>query len=919
MLKNRKWLMVFTTILTLVLIFFQSTYIRAFFDDSYKIKAEETKEKKIDTAQKTSDFSLPYLVDDPSDRGNPLMSYSKTITLGQESIPPLEGKYSFIPRWTDSIPGRPDTGTKMVNVNNSFTELASHNAFQGPVYRYTPEDAKAGKVAQLIYTNVGIFKGKWIDMRVTVNKVDEGAGFNTRFERAPGLLIGANKHNFNQVRLTLGLGTKEADYPSADLQYDYLDHETQAKVEVTGYNVFSDVDFYESILLNEKQMNLQKLIVQQTNILNYKITNQLLHIFPARPGVGEPDATDPNYDRETSKRSWAAYTFGPTSSYNLIFRMSNSASLVDNEALIPFKTDNPNKLGYDSTDKVDFSIYQYTPNNGKNYRYKSFIWLDPIHNAVKIADKSDITLKLGQTQQELPQSYYNVTIDRDKTVPSVSADPEIGIEAEPAGVRDVIRVEFTEQFMQDQAMYGEMLQMDIKGTLNKDNLTAVREVYSEAEQAFIIPNRSELHYTDTILTDNENKKNVVSSNTAKSRVKSTEAVQPFVSKKVTNKTAVNSNRPTGTQAKIGDILEYEMEIENRSFVPTNVWKNVDISDTVVSSLDVDASTISVIQDNKTVAHVYDADSQKISLPKKNILADDKANFKIKFSAKINLSGAATQIDNWVFAKGFDSANKAVNGEANALLKEFVENLVPPTITLNEKTGVSTGEAKKLTGTFKDSDSDTVSIYYKIDDKDPVQIIADYPNAPKNTSIPYEFMIPAAELPQGAHKIEVYAVDKEGLISNKETLELTDGILQLLSAPKIIVFGTNIAVKASDQRIDEPESMDKDLIISDQRGSKKDWVLKAKLTEELHNAADTSIVIEDAIRYVYKNKEFSLNSNAQNIYQPDKQVSLYNVNATWTKKGDGLKLETKSGAIKKTGDYEAKILWQLVEAPSSSKP
>lgn len=506
--------------LVFILALFQSGFM-----NGYNLQAKET-ESGVASESKNNKLMQPYLTDDPTTGRDKLLSgHSKAINLENPTKTSLESKYSFIPRWTS------DT---IVKTTDFALVSAPDEGFAGNTYYYSPDDAVANKRSKLTYTKVGLFKGKWIDMRITVEKMDLADGFNNR-NTYPGLLIGGSSGYFNQVRLTRAKNhTQERLYPNVELKYEYLEHGTENKIEVTGYNVFADVDYRESILLNEEQMNLQDIIVPQGTLLSYKMTDGLLHIMPTIPGVNAPDGEE---HREIAKKSWAAYTFGPTSSYNLILRMSDSTTAVDNEGLLPFETDNPNKIGYDNDntdekDNVEYSIYQYTPNNGKNYRYNSFIWTDPVHNAIKIKNKdSDIKIKLAQTNQELPKSYYNITIDPNVNVPAVPADFENGVEAELASVRDVIRVEFTEQFMKDQSMYGAMFAMDIKGVLNKENPAALRETYSAIEQAFVIPNRAELHYTDTIAT-NGAKEKVVSSNTAKVKIKSAEMVQPYVLKQL---------------------------------------------------------------------------------------------------------------------------------------------------------------------------------------------------------------------------------------------------------------------------------------------------------------------------------------------------------------------------------------------------
>lgn len=899
MLKNKKIQFLIAIVVACILIFFQNV-----FANNYKIQATESESSSV------SDNKLfgPYLTDDPNDRGKKLTEYDadKAIILEKTSIASLSGKYSFIPRWTEKIVGK-NAGTEVLNYG--FTEVANAgNGFTGKVYQYTPEDFDSKKPANLTYTNVGLFKGKWIDMRLTVTNVEKSGGFNARGTYR-GLLIGGTKQHFNQVRLTRAESAKENEYPSVELTYEYLEHGTENKVEVTGYNVFADLDYRESIFIDEKKMNLQNIIISEGTKLSFKKTDGLLHLMPFVPGE---NALEDPASREEAKLSWAAYTFGPTTGYPLTFRMSNSTTMADNEGLLPFETDNPNKLGYDNPNinnenKVEFSIYQYTPNNGKNYRYKSFVWLDPIHNAIKVNDPKDVTLRLGQTQEELPKEYYKVTIEPNVEIAAVAADSELGIEAEPASVRDVIRVEFTEQFMSNLKMYGEMLQMDVKGVLNQENLSAVQATYSSNEKAFIIPNRSELHYTDTIVTS-ESKAKIVSSNTAKAKIKSTEIVQAFVSKTVENKSAAGSGRIP----KVGDTLDYEIAVKNDSITPTNVWKDVAIFDELPAYLDIETDTIAITKNGIKTMHpeYYDAKNRKLSLPKQDIEANAKASLQINFSAKINLSGAGKLIENWIYANGFDPDGKALDRKDKATLAGNVENLNPPTITLNEKTGASTGEEKTVTGTFKDIDSDTVTMWYQVDGGTTKQINPPFVNSPKNSDNPYQFTIPKEDLSLGPHIVTIYAIDSEGLKSNLETLTL-DGVLQLVSSPKTLNFG-QITYDAKDKKVENPKYNEQLVILDSRADTSKGWHLTATLTKPMKNDKGQELV--DALQYVNKGKEKTLSNNAQSVYEnTEGKEGKFIVSDTWgtTQGTDGIKLKINSADTVYTGEYTGIITWKIM--------
>ncbi|MGX7265057.1 isopeptide-forming domain-containing fimbrial protein [Enterococcus crotali] len=96
---------------------------------------------------------------------------------------------------------------------------------------------------------------------------------------------------------------------------------------------------------------------------------------------------------------------------------------------------------------------------------------------------------------------------------------------------------------------------------------------------------------------------------------------------------------------------------------------------------------------------------------------------------------------------------------------------PPVISLDKKKDVSTGEAYKVTGKWRDLDSQSVIIMYSVDGS-PLKLGQFLENPQKGVDQPFIFEVPASELPLGNHTIKVIAADAEGLNSNIEELLLT---------------------------------------------------------------------------------------------------------------------------------------------------
>ncbi|WP_197229955.1 hypothetical protein [Lysinibacillus sphaericus] len=86
-------------------------------------------------------------------------------------------------------------------------------------------------------------------------------------------------------------------------------------------------------------------------------------------------------------------------------------------------------------------------------------------------------------------------------------------------------------------------------------------------------------------------------------------------------------------------------------------------------------------------------------------------------------------------------------------------------------GEYTDNGYRITGTWKDKDSDTVGLYYMIDSSEPKKV-GDYKNENLNTDAPWELIIQNNEWEEGLdHEISVYVVDEVDLESNIETIKL----------------------------------------------------------------------------------------------------------------------------------------------------
>lgn len=146
-----------------------------------------------------------------------------------------------------------------------------------------------------------------------------------------------------------------------------------------------------------------------------------------------------------------------------------------------------------------------------------------------------------------------------------------------------------------------------------------------------------------------------------------------------------------------------------------------------------------------------------------------------------------------------------------------------------------------------------------------------------------------------------------------------GVLELVSAPKVINFGTT-KFNPKGTKITNPSYEGGDLVVKDGRAVQETWTLNARLEKELVNTKAPDKSIPRAIRYVNKNKEITLMGASQSIASRKNENSdPYNISGTWSPEGDGFKLKVDSGQSITAGKYEATIIWELVTGPPPRNP
>ncbi|OJG25455.1 fimbrial isopeptide formation D2 domain-containing protein [Enterococcus caccae] len=144
-------------------------------------------------------------------------------------------------------------------------------------------------------------------------------------------------------------------------------------------------------------------------------------------------------------------------------------------------------------------------------------------------------------------------------------------------------------------------------------------------------------------------------------------------------------------------------------------------------------------------------------------------------------------------------------------------------------------------------------------------------------------------------------------------DIIHGIIELSSFPTEIDFGKQRAT-GNTTRVETPEYSE-ELIVSDNRGTLKEWILTVKVDTPMTSQLKENVKLPRAIRFSKNGDERVLDGNAYEIFthKNDKQGDV-NITETWKKNGQGFKLEVPPNQIGSLGVYKAILVWELADAP-----
>lgn len=244
------------------------------------------------------------------------------------------------------------------------------------------------------------------------------------------------------------------------------------------------------------------------------------------------------------------------------------------------------------------------------------------------------------------------------------------------------------------------------------------------------------------------------------------------------------------------------------------------------------------------------------------------------------------------------------------IKVIVES--PPKVSLNDANkDVSIEKDKDFTisGTWNDLDSDSINLYYSLDNGIPILFANNVPNTViKGDDILYSHTIQASQLPIGTHQLTVYGVDDTDRKSNIEKLTINvTGNLTFTNVPTNVSF-ENMEIPS--EPVYAKRNNEWDIRVKDTRGTGSSWRVTATLGENLSDGQGH--YLKGALKFIDRNG----NSSDMPIGVP---VNVYEHNSVNTEEVT-LNWQDDKGILLKitpsifAGNYNGTISWCLVDGP-----
>lgn len=278
-----------------------------------------------------------------------------------------------------------------------------------------------------------------------------------------------------------------------------------------------------------------------------------------------------------------------------------------------------------------------------------------------------------------------------------------------------------------------------------------------------------------------------------------------------------------------------------------------------------------------------------------------------FSIPVDLADVGKIGENNVHIKISDKNNQVAEDDATITL---IQTNTPPEVKLSDSIVNQTIKITPATqifniqGQWKDADSETVSLYYRLNGQEgPLQ--EGMPNQKKGEWTDFSRSIPLNGLHNGENKVEVYAIDTEGVISNTEnfTLDLEPGTVRFKNVAPEIVFQT---LPIAGQTMHSSTQAAVDVAIEDTTAN-HDWALTIQQTAPFANKERE---LPASLTYQNGAENWTITNNGPIVLPTSKEKGMDY--ALVQDENHRFDLSVYPGAY--VGDYQSELEWTIVKAP-----
>lgn len=204
----------------------------------------------------------------------------------------VSSKYSFIFRWIDGKTTAQTFNFGQGSFDSIKADPNSYNGYGGTHYMYHLKSRNDLGKFGIIYHNVGTYRGKTIDLKITITDYDP---------RNPSGGI-----QFSEGIISLDT----QDMAFVKQRWDFYDAKTNEKVKINGYVTINDIDWTQGVTFDsETSKHIQNVLVTKDTIVDVTKSN------------GEIAVQDSGLHKDIdpmTKRGWATVLFNDAD--NLTFK-----------------------------------------------------------------------------------------------------------------------------------------------------------------------------------------------------------------------------------------------------------------------------------------------------------------------------------------------------------------------------------------------------------------------------------------------------------------------------------------------------------------------------------------------------------------------------------------------------------------------